>query len=181
MNNLLKKHSVAVLSLVLAVILVVPISASIGLNKRIDKCYSSFEKNAIKDQGHGWTLSATMNTMMDAVSDFLSIVESDFDVDKSMLKDAKSLVEKYNDSKKYHQKYEICLDAYSTVDALYRSLGKDSTNNINLIGQYNSVASAKSKIFNFANVDYEEALSKENKVTSEFPANIIHGAFGEGK
>lgn len=181
MNNLLKKHSVAVLALVLAVILVVPISANISLNKSIDKCYSFFEKNAIKDQGHGWTLSATMNTMMDAVSDFLNIVETDFDVDKSALKDAKSLVEKYNDSKKYYQKYEICLDAYSAVDTLYRSLGSDSTDNINLVGQYNSVTSAKSKIFNFANVDFEEALSKENKITSKFPANIIYGALSEGK
>lgn len=181
MSNLLKKHWVAVLSLVLAVMLAVPISAAVSLNKSIDKCYSSFEKNAIKDQGHGWTLSATMNTMMDAASEFLSIAENGYDVDRTMLKDVKSLVEKYKDSDKYHRKYQICLDTYSAIDALYRSLGKDSTDDINLIGQYNSVVSAKSKIFNFANVDYEEALSKENKVISKFPANVISSMLAEGK
>lgn len=181
MKDFFSKHWVAVLSLVLAVLVVVPLSAGIRLNIKSNKCFSSFEKSAVKNQGHGQTLSSDMDGLIASASSCLDAAETMLDSGNSAVENARDAIEEYGSLKRQHLRYSACLDVCRLMDIVYDISGGEDSDNITLIAQYNKMLSAKAKIYNYANADYESARQKQAKLLRGFPARYIAAVFNIGE
>lgn len=181
MKDFFSKHWVAVLSLVLAILIVVPLSAGISLNIKSNKCFSSFEKSAVKNQGHGQTLSSDMDTLIAAASNCLDAAERMLGDDDYSVKNARDAIKDYKSLKRQHLRYKACLDVCRLIDVVYSACGGENADDITIVAQYNQMLSSKAKIFNYANVDYESAKQKQAKLLSGFPAKYIAEFFNIGE
>lgn len=130
MKEFFSKHWVAVLSLVLAILIVVPLSAGISLNIKSNKCFSSFEKSAVKNQGHGQTLSSDMDTLIAAASNCLDAAERMLGDDDYSVKNARDAIKDYKSLKRQHLRYKACLDICRLIDVVYSACGGENADDI---------------------------------------------------
>lgn len=176
MKEFFGKHWVSVLALVLSVILVIPISAGIKLDKKYNKVFSSFDKKAAKSDNYGNSLVTDMDKAIGEAEICIDAAAVYLSSDHELVIAAKEAVKSYKKLNAPHKAYEAYLDVCAVVERMYNAASKaydESDDAFELEKAHIDLVSREDIIRTQYSEEYNVAVSKANDLLTGFPKSLI--------
>lgn len=181
MKEFFDKHWVSVLALVLSVILVIPISAGIKLDKKYNKVFSSFDKKAAKSDSFGNSLINDMDKAIGEAENCIDAASFYLSSDHELILAAKESVKSYKKLNAPHKAYEAYLDVCAAVERMYNAASKASSDDaFELETAHNDLVSHEDIIRKEYSEEYNVAVNKANDLLSGFPKALIAKLYNIG-
>lgn len=184
MKEFFGKHWVAVLALVLAVVLVIPVSAGIKLDKKYNKVFSSFDKKAAKSDSFGNSLVNDMDKAIGEAENCIDAASFYLSSDHELVSAAKEAVKSYRRLKAPHKAYEAYLDVCAAVERMYNAASKAADESdddaFELEAAHMQLLHHEDIIRKEYSEEYNEAVNKANDLLSGFPKSLIAKLYNIG-
>lgn len=188
MKEFFGKHWVAVLALVLAVVLVIPVSAGIKLDKKYNKVFSSFDKKAAKSDRFGNSLVNDMDKAIGEAENCIDAASYYLSKDNELVAAAKEAVKSYRRLKAPHKAYEAYLDVCAAVERMYNAASKAADESNDESDDYaTGLEAAHMQLLHHGDIirrnyseEYNEAVNEANDLLSGFPKALIAKLYNIG-
>ncbi len=183
MKEIFSKHWVAVLTLVLAALLVVPVSGGIGLSKKYEKAFSSFDKRASKSDKYGNSLINDLNAAVSCAEACLSAAEKELGADDRLIIAANAAIKHYKGQKAAHERYAAYTQVCDSVERAYNAASRahGAGSNAELEAAHVELVSYEDVIKKTYSEDYNVALASANGLLTGFPAEYLAKLYGIGE
>lgn len=181
MKDFFDKHWVAVLALILAVLLVIPVSAGIKLEKKYNKVFSSFDKNAAKSDAHGHSLINDLSNGINEAKACIDAAKHCLDISDDLIRNAESAVRNYRNVNAPHENYRVFMQVCNAVERVYNAAIDKLEDSHELESAYIQLLSYQSIITKNYSEEYNLTLNKANNTIAGFPRAIIAKFYNIGK